>query len=424
MAVPRITIPYGLKTTYLQRMLAGFLLAAAIYLYDIAIPLPGSSALAIHLPLIMGLFFLIGMKRQDIFFFMNISFVLILFTIIQNGFYSIPSSPSRMYSGIFMFITLMVCTARLWDISREHGHQQFFLFCRWLFRAHLVIQICGTFLMLMTGQLVQASYIPGLPRSFGFAGESSHVGVILAPLIFLSVTYPSVFSKYFGGKISHALLFISVFFLAASATGVAIYALAFVCRLIVRKSLLPLFLGAPLVLAMIFLIPQIYARITGILTLDLDAVSRGDNFSVLVFAKGAEMALAALEYYPFGVGMLNFQELLPYSLVAKLGPPLDTLNNFDGSSLLFKGVGEFGYAFLLLYLLSLWKFFRSIATERTPSLDIILQNGFIFAFLIAALRGGSYFTGPAMVGLSLTLYTVLTRSPASKRESRSISCNP
>jgi len=422
--VPRITIPYGLKTTYLQRMLAGFLLAAAIYLYDIAVPLPGSSALAIHLPLIMGLFFLIGMKRQDIFFLINISLFITVFTIIQRVYYTISFSPARMYSGLFMFITLMVCTARLWSISKEHGHQQLFLFCRWFFRLHLALQICGTFLMLATGQLVQASYIPGLPRSFGFAGESSHVGVILAPLIFLSVVYPSVFSKNFGGKIAHVLLFISVFVLAASATGVAVYALAFVCRLIVSKSLVPLLLGAPLVLLMIFLIPQIYARVTGVFTLDLDAVSRGDNISVLVFAKGAEMALAALEYYPFGVGMLNFQELLPYSLVAKLGPPFDTLNNFDGSSLLFKGVGEFGYAFLLLYLLSLWKFFRSIATERTPSLDIILQNGFIFAFLIAALRGGSYFTGPAMVGLSLTLYTVLTRSPASERESRSIPCSP
>ncbi|SIS47223.1 hypothetical protein SAMN05421779_102121 [Insolitispirillum peregrinum] len=136
------------------------------------------------------------------------------------------------------------------------------------------------------------------------------------------------------------------------------------------------------------------------------------------------MAISALEYYPFGVGMLNFQALLPYSLVAKLGPPLDTLNNFDGSSLLFKGVGEFGYAFLLLYLLSLWKFFRSIAIERTPSLDMILQNGFIFSFLIAALRGASYFTGPAMVGLSLMLYTVFTRSPASQHTSRSMLGNP
>jgi hypothetical protein len=302
----------------------------------------------------------------------------------------------------------------MWDKSKQSQHRYLIVFTRWLFWLHIIIQISGALMNIISGEVVQVSYFSWIPRSFGFAGEASHVGMILAPLIFISVVYPKVFTKNFGYS-AHIFLLVSVFVFGISATGVALYMAAFICRFLARRSLFPLIWGTPLVVGMVIFIPQISERIFDLFAPGEGGYTRADNLSALVLVKGAEMAYGALTDHPLGVGMLNFQALLPYSLVAKLGPPLDTLNNYDGSSLLLKGIGEFGYPFLILFIITLVKLAQRLLSTTPPSLDRVLQDSFIFAFIAAALRGGSYFTGPALVGLSLILYGFLRYRPGRTR---------
>lgn len=388
----------------IRQQAAAFILGAVVLFYDIGVG-GEVTIIPLYIPVIIFSLLFLRFDVKDVYFLSALIVLFFSVSLLQRAVLPAPGNLIRTTGGIVLIISLSFAIKKLWDISAEQQHRHTISVLKVLFWMQIAMQVAQIFYSKITGHTLQNGIMPAMPRVSGFAGEASHVAMILSPYIFMSVISPRQFRRAFG-PFSNMALALSVLWVGYSATGYVIYFGAYLCRLISRRSLIKLFVMGPVFFGTGLLLPPVQERLYGVLMAMAADVNGSDNLSVLVLLKGAEMALGALMHHPLGAGMLNFSSLLEYSDIASFGRGLDTLNNHDGSSLLFKGIGEFGYFFLAFYIYHVIRFLRDLWTPCTVRFDF-LRMSLIFSFLIAAVRGGGYFDGPQLLGIVLALTALL-----------------
>ena len=391
--------------------LAALGLTAQVYLFNYQIDLKLASLNVAYL-LLIPIVLVCGFRLSDLNFAGLLSCLLIMLSLTQL----IQGPPEfdliRMGFGILLFVFSSFALIRLLDLSAIDDHQTTFHFIGIFLWIHVALQIGQLIWILIGGEAVQASYIPGIPRTWGLMGETSHFSIMFAPLIFIAVFDYKRFKELFGVRALVAMT-LSTFFLGINASSFAVLLFAALLRGLwlwrVSRIIVPLAAVALFVGLSVALVPFIAERMQSAVYLLLNPSDAewGGNISSLVLLKGAEMALAGISHFPLGVGLLNFQSLIVYSPTAKLSDIIYQLNTMDGSSLLFKGIGEFGYLYIF--------FLASVATQlfkRLPYLHdntALIEAACLFSVLSASVRGASYFTGAATIGIAIALRCILTR---------------
>lgn len=259
----------------------------------------------------------------------------------------------------------------------------------------------------------------------GFFAEPSHVGIFLSPYIFMAIFDYGAYRHYLGrlGIIS----LIGIGFLCPSTTEVAAIALAAAASVIKQgtrgRIWYLVFATASIAVAgvAILRIPSIQTRISGVLFPQNSLLLLNDNaISVLVFFKGLEMARYALAHVPLGVAFLNMTALNTHANISHLSPILYRLNSSDGSSILFKGICEFGYVFLLLAVIWVTKIAIHIFRyDRQDGyrLEKLVALAFEFSILTFFFRSATYFQGVVPIALAALIFPSLFLVDAAKGNS-------
>lgn len=388
----------------LRLQIAAVVLASIMFLYDFIIGSKGAQV-PIYIPMIALALGFLGFKARDVYLLVSAIVFFVTISILQRLILPADVDPVRTTSGVVLLIVVLFSVSKIFEISATNRHQYTFPLLKALFWGHIGVQVLQGIYIKMTGNVIQNTVFPFLPRAAGIAGEASHVAMILSPLIFMSVLAPRQFRHNFG-PFSNIVLALSVLLIGYSATGYVAYFGALICRLFYKRAVFLVLTGVPLLFAGGFFFLPVRDRLIGVVTGLMSDADLTVNTSSLVLLKGIEMALGALQHHPLGAGMLNFAALEKYSRIAGLSEKLGELNNHDGSSLLLKGIGEFGYLFVAFYGYTLWRFSRDLWGRVSVDQDV-LKYAFLFAFLISAVRGASYFDGPQLVGLVIALHVVL-----------------
>ena len=256
----------------------------------------------------------------------------------------------------------------------------------------------------------------------GFFAEPSVLGLALPPFIFLLIFRPALYLKYLGKTSLFALLLIVL--LCPSATLLAIIALTAFVRLLERGAqgrLIAVLIGAPLLLVFswaLLTLPEFAIRLTGALGLQpTDVMWAERNFSSLVFVKGEQMAWYALRHFPLGVAFLNNETLALYVPISRLSKAFFDQNSKDNATILFRGICEFGWPFIVFAMISLYRLAKHIVLIDTYSLYQSVLVSFEFTFLCYFVRGGNYFAGAISISLALLFFQMF---PTLKRGSAGI----
>lgn len=250
-------------------------------------------------------------------------------------------------------------------------------------------------------------FLPIDRHSGVFFNEPSHLALAVAPYILMAAYNFKMFKRYLGMRSVLALATTILLCPSATLFGVCILAgaVVLIARLLTGRALGVIgsaaFVGGLTYAALAA--PEIAERFVGAISISPDAPLAEQNFSVLIFTKGREMAEYALQHFPLGVGFLNMEVLAPHSTVTWLVDILADLNSKDGSALLFKGICEFGAPFLALSVLALLRFLRTVTRPQQPSLFSLLVVGVQFATFSHLFRSASYFDGVIAIGLSMLI---------------------
>lgn len=249
-------------------------------------------------------------------------------------------------------------------------------------------------------------YFGGLPRVSGIFSEPSHVAIGLAPFVYMIICHPESSRRFLGR--GAVLLVCLIGLISPSATLIAVVALASLLRLVPQKVSLRSLVKAitfaviatPALWYLITDVPVIKDRIIDVFLL-VSSANPGDasaNLSSLLFIKGLQMAEAALRHFPAGVGMLNMSVLNSYSSISDLSYFLQHQNASDGTSLLFKLVGEFGYAGALI---AAFACVFLIRRPRQMDINVQIDRMMVFGLVATFIRGTSYFDGVPLLGLAV-----------------------
>lgn len=247
----------------------------------------------------------------------------------------------------------------------------------------------------------------------GVFSEPSHVALALAPFIFMLVYDIRSFGRQFGRD--SIICIIVIFVLCHSATLFSITAFAGLVTLlskVPRGNVLGVIVTAGLCVAVavsMVLLPEVADRLNSLASGNSLDPSLRENVSALVFLKGQQMAEYGLLHFPLGVAFLNMEVLAPHSQVTYLDDTLMQLNSQDGSSLLFKGVSEFGVSFVLFAVFNVLTLARKAFRDSKPSVESLVLMSFQFTFLAHFIRAGSYFTGVASIAISLCIFEMIPR---------------
>lgn len=399
------------KNDQILNKLAGYILAFFTFTYGINITIGYGAVIPVSYGFMIIFVVSSTFSKTDYDFLIRVYIVILIIFCLQLAI-GLPNDALiiRIILGNFLIIFSVFGCSKLLDLSSRARHLWLFQGLRVLLWIQVGVQIVKIVLIgagLATGQ---EDLLFGLPRSGGLATEASHVAVILAPLTFMAVMAPQRFRQLMGQGSSTAL-WLSTFVLGASATSFAVLGLAGVIRLTrMRNGVQVLISLIAIVVTMsagILLVPAVNERILGTLLLIASGdTSTTSNVSVLVFAKGAELASIALRHYPLGVGALDLRALAPYSQLNQIFPVISDLNNDDGSSLLFKGIGEFGYLYIALLILIVVQLARRL--RQIDASDVALfEAACLFSVVASSIRGTTYFGLPATVGLSVALRSAL-----------------
>ena len=246
----------------------------------------------------------------------------------------------------------------------------------------------------------------------GFFGEPSHVGIFAAPFLFMFIFDYRTCRRYVGTMGTVSLLGITL--LCSSTTEFAAIAFA-IAALVVKQASRGKFLNLSLaVLASLALgvaalsIKKVAARVVGLVgakTL-LSATSSDAAISILAFFKGAEMAFYALLHMPLGVAFLDMAALNGHARVSHISKFLYQLNSSDGSSILFKGICEFGYVFLIFVAIAVFKNVVHIGrySRNDPrALQSLLFLAIEFSMFTIFIRSGAYFQSIVPISIAALL---------------------
>jgi len=247
-------------------------------------------------------------------------------------------------------------------------------------------------------------------RSYsGFFGEPSHVGMFVAPFLFMFIFDNRTCRRYLGRTGTISLLGITL--LCSSTTEFAAIALAVVALIGKQASqgkFLNLFIAGVVAAALgvaALSIKKVAARVVGVVAAKslLSATHSDAAISILAFFKGAEMALYALLHMPLGVAFLNMAALNVHSRVSHISRVLYDLNSSDGSSILFKGICEFGYVFLVFVVIAVFRNIVHLGRYNRNDLRAFQNLLFLaieFSIFTIFIRSGSYFQ--SIVPISIT----------------------
>lgn len=276
--------------------------------------------------------------------------------------------------------------------------------------AGIIIDICLGGLGLV--HTTYFNYFLPIGSYSGLFAEPSHVGMFISPFVFMAIFDYGAYRRYMGalGIIS----LIGIAFLCPSTTEMAALALAaaaFTIKQATRGHFGYLLVAIAIIAIVgiaVLRIPMIQSRITGVLFPKNSLLLLNDNaLSVLVFFKGLEMARYGLAHVPLGVAFLNMAALNNYASISHLSPILYRLNSADGSSILFKGICEFGYLFLLLGAIWMTKIILHILRydrHDDYSFEKLVALALEFSMLTFFFRSATYFQGVVPIALSALIF--------------------
>jgi hypothetical protein len=259
-------------------------------------------------------------------------------------------------------------------------------------------------------QPIYQNYVLPIPAFSGIFTEPSHLGMALAPFVFMLFFGFAALRRHVGAW--YIALIGVVALLCPSATLIGITALA-ACisfsanalRMKIGGLAGVVALGSAVAIA-ILPVPEISDRVFGVLSANAYDPLGEQNLSSLLFEKGKQMAEYSLRNFPLGVAFLNMAILAPYAPVSYLADIVFYLNSQDGSSILFKGICEMGFLFIVFAVASFIRFFN--AASRPKSFESLVFLAFQFAFFAHFIRAGSYFHGCLAIGLSACIFDLLT----------------
>ena len=258
---------------------------------------------------------------------------------------------------------------------------------------------------------VYPHYFLPIDRRSGFFGEPSFIALGMGPFIFMAMFNFGLFRRYLGLSSLGLIVLIAVLCPSATLIGIGLLSGAIV---IFHRTLkgrgFGLIGGALLVSilgAAIIVIPAVAHRFTGVLAGDNSSLLLEQNMSTLVFIKGRQMATYAIQHFPLGVAFMDMESLQTHASVSRAFEYLYTLNSNDGSSILFKGISEFGIMFVLVSLLAAWRFLRAMFRDDGNSLFNMLVLSLQFAAFSHFIRGSSFFDGLVTIGFSIFVFEIL-----------------
>ncbi|MCC9624245.1 hypothetical protein LPB41_21400 [Thalassospira sp. MA62] len=246
-------------------------------------------------------------------------------------------------------------------------------------------------------------YIFTIFRASGFFSEASHVAISIVPLIFMKDSE--------GRHINPCSILASLsVILSISSTAVLGFLMLFTLlilkvnswrRISIAVGLVVSAVGTVVIGWQVFELQSFAAfgeRFWGVLQVFGGNVRVGTNLSALVFANGADMALSGLKDI-IGSGLGNFRDYYPKSVsssVIELMNNGNPLNADDGSSVVFKMIGEMGFIGLSIVLFFGLSGVSVIARYGDHIFSVLI--GFM---LIAAIRSAGYFHGPYILGFAV-----------------------
>ncbi|MGX9367342.1 hypothetical protein ACTVJH_15095 [Desulfoplanes sp. PS50] len=393
----------NISRLYLKEHASAAGLACVIFLWPIQISLlnVGIPFYFLVSPLCL---FLSKFTKNNIFMFIVGILLLFTFTIIQSAQGVIFTTPLRSFMAIPFFIFIFTCISRWLDIILKSKQKFFFRFCSFFLQTQLLVQLSQLILWKLGLFNTHYKYLFNIPRFYGFFLEPSLVAFGLSPFVYLFIFHRKLAFLWLGkrGVISIFLIFI----ICPSSTLVCVLGIASFFRLLSSSNSIRSFIiktvSASVIGFILFWviinIPATSARVFDLVAAlsDPARINGSLNFSSLLFLKGWQMACAGLKYYSLGVGFLNFQFLNDYSSVSFINDFLYEANAFEGTSVGFKLIGEFGYLGFVILLANFYIFFKNIKKNDQCS---ILENFILFGLIIGCIRGPSYFDGFTIIAL-------------------------
>ena len=285
----------------------------------------------------------------------------------------------------------------------------------WLFL--ILLAILGA--MLLEHVLVLAgfaytpykNYVLGIQNCAGVFSEPSHLGIGLSPFVMMIALDFKAFVKHVG--IWAVVMLVCISILSPSATLIAVIGVAIMMVILYRAwqgRLVSFAFLLGLVVALGFAalaIPEVAVRINGVLSPSISASPVQVYYSSLAFEKGREMAVYALQHFPLGVPFLGMSVLAPKVEASYVNALMYVLNSQDGSSLLFKGICEFGILFIVFVVLGFVRFLNTTVSRSRVSVYALVVIGFEFCFFAHFIRGATYFSGAVAIGMAVLLFEVL-----------------
>lgn len=393
-----------------QAYAAALGISSIIFLWDIQVKI-GSIGVPIYF--IASLFFIHTSKflRSDVMRFI-IGTVLLFFILgLQLAMGAVLTTPLRSFVSVFFISFIVVCVYRWLSITIRFGALPLFKVLRWFLIAQFVVMLCQLFAWSLGMYSSSYANLFNIPRVSGLFSEPSHVALSLSPFIYLFFCYRKLAGKWLGK--SGLLCLLSIFVLCPSTTMLGIVGLAMLfkqwkslksIKAFAKSTFIFLTVASILGSAIIY-VPPIHMRVMGLsdVVTGHAEIDSSINISALVYIKGAEMAWAALKHFPFGVGLLNMQELNDYSAASSVSETLNILNADDGGSIAFKLIGEFGYIGLLMVILMAAICAHSV---RSDQFNDILFGFFMFGIIATFLRGASYFDGVPIIAFAVLFMKV------------------
>jgi len=423
-----------------QAFLPALIIASMAMLFPIAVPI--GDFVGVPLIVIAPVFILLQKRSHSVvlyslFFCTPILIVLLFFQILSNpGFENFRET---------LIVTCLIIILIPLCVGVIHVAQKESKFIEQLIDIIYIILIL--YILAMTSQLLftdQISSLLGdlhnrpnylhykhyfLPiiRPPGIAQEPSHLALAMALPIFISILYGHYISKKRNSHFRKFLTLICV--ICPSLTMILIIAFALFFNFLInsKKNILHLIFRFLFVIAFSISVYYIFTvnvttenRENPILTRivhtrdlllgRLSVVSTESSSSATFFYKGFELARVSLENYPFGVGINNLQTNNDLSRVSKLSRDYRDRHSRDGSSFLFKFIGEFGYFAVIIIVMMAIIIFKNVFLEKKrKSVKLFLRILLTYCFLCYWVRGMGYFDGLAIFVFSFLLYDTIIR---------------
>lgn len=390
-----------------------------MFIWGLQIPMLGVSGVPFYIFLIIPISFIHGFYKKAISSGTKLFMFLLLIFLAQKFVFNTPViSTNKTLFTILMISYLFIAICSFFESIRSNKREiVFYSYLRTFLYLQLSVMLIQ-FLMFFLGlhsngkffysYLYQHMFFDFLPRVSGLFQEPSHLAMGLAPIYFILIQKDNNIIKYFRWYDKYTIILIA--FLCPSSTLFLAITFSYLLKIFQKsstkkiKQFLYYFILSPiLIFFLVIEIDYLNDRVFAFFDYYNEGPEGGAlNISSLILIKGFQMTKHALTFYPFGVGINNMPILNDFSIISKSFEILKDAHSNDGGSFAFKVSSELGYLGLVFYIYSTFRLFNLIKSRREYFSQI-----FIFALLINSFRGGSYFDGSIIVGLSLQFQYLL-----------------